>query len=725
MSQTPKVSIIVPVYNVEKYLRQCVDSILNQTLKDIEVILVDDGSPDSCPQICDEYACKDPRVTVIHQQNGGYGKAINSGFLLSRGTYIGIIESDDWIESTMYQKLYEQAHKHKADLVKCSFFYFNTKRTPQDIPYQETNLELERITPADCIFSLQDSPLLLAYHSSIWAGLYKRSLFASVPMRETEKASYADFPFMMEILANAKRICAVHQPLVHYRQEVPGSSCSQTGSRQLVMIKHILFIQRLFTEKGLLPKYQEEFYFHIIKIALHGLNKIDISLKYKYFKLICKCFAPIIQDTTFTAKYFSSKQKELLQAIRKKDFTAALSTSFRVHSLLGLNIIREKKNGIKNYYLFGKKIYSKSISESSSNLKKKSTYSVKPLLPAFSNDFAICFSADGNYIPYFAVALQSLLTVASKENNYDIIVLTEEISNEDKLRLQNMLLEHPNISLRFYDMRQLAQKEKCSNLLAMRYITHAAYYRLFVPRIFKYYQKVLYLDCDTLFQAEPYELFHIDMGNNLIAACKDINLAHLNWKEFSSYMKKQLGFENILAYVNSGVVLFHIPNCLKVGIEEEFWRLARLNNAYYHDQNVINAACQNRILFLSQQWNYINSNLNNPTLPKDLVEDYKTCKPKILHFAWDKPWKTKQVFHGHLWWKEARCTPFYEEILFKKQIDYLRLLLFFPQTYLQYFGLKIADKIILGQKCKTLKRKKEALHRQIRHTRNILKGHRL
>ena len=101
-NRVPKVSIIVPVYKVEKYLRKCIDSIINQTLKDIEIILVDDGSPDNCGKICDEYAAKDTRIKVIHKENGGLSSARNAGMEVAEGEYIGFVDSDDWIESDMY-----------------------------------------------------------------------------------------------------------------------------------------------------------------------------------------------------------------------------------------------------------------------------------------------------------------------------------------------------------------------------------------------------------------------------------------------------------------------------------------------------------------------------------------------------------------------------------------------------------------------------------------------
>ena len=98
----PKVSIIVPVYNVEKYLVRCMESLLNQTLKEIEIILVDDGSPDNCPQMCDEYARRDSRVKVIHKSNAGLGYARNSGLDVAVGEYIAFVDSDDYVDTSMY-----------------------------------------------------------------------------------------------------------------------------------------------------------------------------------------------------------------------------------------------------------------------------------------------------------------------------------------------------------------------------------------------------------------------------------------------------------------------------------------------------------------------------------------------------------------------------------------------------------------------------------------------
>ena len=126
-NRVPKVSIIVPVYKVEKYLRKCIDSIINQTLKDIEIILVDDGSPDNCGKICDEYAAKDTRIKVIHKENGGLSSARNAGMEVAEGEYIGFVDSDDWIESDMYMTLWQKAKDINADLVNSDYFRNNDR----------------------------------------------------------------------------------------------------------------------------------------------------------------------------------------------------------------------------------------------------------------------------------------------------------------------------------------------------------------------------------------------------------------------------------------------------------------------------------------------------------------------------------------------------------------------------------------------------------------------
>lgn len=154
----PKISIIVPVYNVEKYLTRCIDSILSQTFTDFELILVDDGSPDGCPAICDAYARKDSRIRVIHKENGGLSDARNAGLEVASGEYIGFVDSDDFVHPQMYELLYTASMMHNAGIVQCGFYRFNEmdeispfqKETLQSICILEKESYLDHFYPKNC-----------------------------------------------------------------------------------------------------------------------------------------------------------------------------------------------------------------------------------------------------------------------------------------------------------------------------------------------------------------------------------------------------------------------------------------------------------------------------------------------------------------------------------------------------------------------------------------------
>jgi len=213
MKNQPKVSVVVPIYGVEKYLNQCVDSILAQTLKEIEIILVDDGSKDKCPQIIDEYAQKDPRVVAVHQPNGGYGRAVNHGLELATGEYIGIVESDDWIEPDMYEKMYQKAVQTNVDIVKSNFF--------NNLPKKENkNKWKKEFAIPEGPFSFINYPIFLYFHPSIWSCLYKSDLIKKnhIKMEEIPGAGWADNLFQVQSLCYTKKIAYTDDAFYHYRR---------------------------------------------------------------------------------------------------------------------------------------------------------------------------------------------------------------------------------------------------------------------------------------------------------------------------------------------------------------------------------------------------------------------------------------------------------------------------------------------------------------------------
>ena len=201
----PKVSVIVPIYGVEKFLRECVDSILSQTLKDIEIILIDDGGKDNCPQIIDEYAQKDERIVAIHKPNGGYGQTCNVGLGKATGEYVAIVEPDDYINCNMYEDLYNIATKYNSDIVK-SCFYDNLQ-AKEEQRILKTKWADNKI-PQDRSFTVNECGLFLQYHPSIWSCIYKREFLQknNIKFIEAPGAGWTDNPFQVQTMCLAERI---------------------------------------------------------------------------------------------------------------------------------------------------------------------------------------------------------------------------------------------------------------------------------------------------------------------------------------------------------------------------------------------------------------------------------------------------------------------------------------------------------------------------------------
>lgn len=207
-----KVSIIVPIYNVEKYHCRCMDSLLNQTLKDIEIIMVDDGSPDNCPQMCDEYAKKDSRVKVVHKKNGGLGYARNSGLDVATGEYVAFVDSDDYVDLGMYEKLYKAAEENNNEAVFCGFKKeFSPNRfieCKECNSYTEYTSEGMKLLVLDFIAAPPHCKSEYIHDMSVWHSIYKRSIIEENNIRFISERDYAseDIPFQIDFLKCCKKV---------------------------------------------------------------------------------------------------------------------------------------------------------------------------------------------------------------------------------------------------------------------------------------------------------------------------------------------------------------------------------------------------------------------------------------------------------------------------------------------------------------------------------------
>ncbi|MFD2214021.1 glycosyltransferase family 2 protein [Metabacillus endolithicus] len=209
----PLISIIVPIYKVEKYLSNCIDSILDQTFTDFELILVNDGSPDNCGLLCDEYAKEDDRIRVIHKENGGLSSARNAGIDVARGEYFAFVDSDDFIHKKMYEILYNVAKREKSDIVLCDYILAN----------EEESYNLTEYVFYDEVQNFSNMQVLMQLYSSngvkfvvAWNKLYKKELFDG--LRYEEGRIHEDEFIAHRILYKSSKVTFVPVNLYFYLQ---------------------------------------------------------------------------------------------------------------------------------------------------------------------------------------------------------------------------------------------------------------------------------------------------------------------------------------------------------------------------------------------------------------------------------------------------------------------------------------------------------------------------
>lgn len=176
------ISVIVPVYKIEEYLRQCLESLSAQTLDDMEIIIVDDGSPDGCPEICDEYAAKDARMKVVHKQNGGLLSARKAGFAASKGDYIGFVDGDDWVEPDTFLNMYKAVCEHSPDMVLSDFLCdYGDCIEPSDQCFEEEFYDRARLESEIFPKMLFDGRFYrFGVNPNCWSKLVRRELIEKI-----------------------------------------------------------------------------------------------------------------------------------------------------------------------------------------------------------------------------------------------------------------------------------------------------------------------------------------------------------------------------------------------------------------------------------------------------------------------------------------------------------------------------------------------------------------
>lgn len=256
-----RVSIIVPVYNVYNYLDRCLKSIKEQTLKDIEVIIVNDGTPDTSQEIIDKYTAIDSRFKGYIKENGGLSDARNYGMTKARGEYIAFVDSDDYIEEDMYELMYNKAKENDSDIVECDFTWDYPNKVIEDKTSVKENL-------------------LIDVRVVAWNKIYKRKFIEKTGIKFTKGVRYEDVDWCYKLLANVSTFSSVHKCLYHYIQR--NNSIANTQNERVrdifTVLNNTIFY---YKEKGIYDKFKDELEYIYMRYIFGSSFKRVVKIKDK------------------------------------------------------------------------------------------------------------------------------------------------------------------------------------------------------------------------------------------------------------------------------------------------------------------------------------------------------------------------------------------------------------------------------------------------------------
>lgn len=313
-----KVSVIIPVYNVENYLRKCLDSLVNQTLKDLEIIVVNDGTTDNSQEIIDEYVKKYPKKVVsIIQENGGQGTARNTGLLHAKGEYIGYVDSDDYVEENMYEELYKKAKEEDSDIVICG-----------------NNVVKENYE----LFSKEDvDKEFLLGKMAVWNKIYKKNIIVDNKIQFRSKVWYEDLDFTMKVYFSSKKISYVDKPLYNYLLREGSTMNNNNIKRNLELIEAFDSLIDYCKDKKIYNKAKDEIEFlciyHMYIFATTRVlntnnkykDKIEIINKFKNY--INSNFPNFKQNKYL---YLLPKRRKLIYNLINSKFYCIIIALFKI-----------------------------------------------------------------------------------------------------------------------------------------------------------------------------------------------------------------------------------------------------------------------------------------------------------------------------------------------------------------------------------------------------------
>ncbi len=613
----PQVFVIIPVYNAAPYLSQCIDSILEQTLDNIEIICVNDGSSDDSLEILCKYATRFPNVTIVSQKHACGGTARNTALKLAKGEYIVFVDADDYAEPDYLELMYNKMTETGADICMCRAVREDVK---SGRVYEEKKLLDIDMLPKKETFSYNDCPqdFFQITNTVAWNKMFKRELIEKNNLLFQELPACNDYFFVYASLVKAEKITVVDKILYTQRINHDTNIHSQLSSNPYCYLDASSKLYDWLVTQGLYNILQTTFIKSFIKLA-----------DYNVFR--CK-----ENKDLYIKNYNIVKEKFKTYEVRKNLCNINSEFLLRVAKMF-LNQTAEQR-------------YKKMCD----------IYNLKP------QPISIAMATDNNYVLPTIVAITSMLENAKKDTTYKFnLLISGDFTYENYQKFLDLNKKYPNkCEFNFINMKNAYQGNKTAD-----HITAPTYYRLQLPSLISD-SKCIYLDGDIIVKQDLSELYNVNIDDCYVAGVKAAAL-----QRQTAYADK-LGIPDMTQYVNAGVLLMNLEKMREDNVEKNFEHyLPEIapRQLMCADQDVINACCYDKIKILPFKYNTMTKYyvLDGSAYKK---KGYLKCYPEdewnegrkhptIIHYADKiKPWHDKKSVYADIWWQYAKKTSFFAEI---------------------------------------------------------------
>ena len=691
-----KVSIVVPVCNVETYLDECLDSLVNQSMHEIEIICVNDGSTDHSLEKLMKYANQDARVRIIDKDNAGYGHAMNIGMDYARGEYIGIVESDDFADLHMFEDLYAIAKKEDLDFIKADFNRFVKEDGKLKCSYIDIAARAK-----DCynkVIDPMEDKRVFNLVMQTWSGIYRRQFLIDHEIRHHESAgaSYQDNGFWFQTMMYAKRVWFYNKPYYYNRRDNPNSSV-YSKTKVYCMNKEYDFIREIMAQH---PDLEQAYMFAYSRKKflnyMFTYNRLAPEFKLEYMDVFHKELAEADEKGEIDWSQFLKKEKEDLELILKdpiafmaKDKIKKAGENTNANLEQEVKWLKEQNEYLQN-----------TLNACESELRWQNGFNYEmwhstsyrlgrtlTWLPRINKDKRlkqeqyqatakknrIChlvMITDEGYTMPTCVALTSMRINKKLESIYKIHILASNISEDSRQKMLSLGREDFIL-----DIINVKQDERFKNYVKRdgdKHVTPAAILKFKIPELLSKVGKVIYLDGDILVQGDLLELYNTDINGKYAAVVKDIlperNPRHM---KFLKYPHRY--------YFNSGMMLMNLTRMRKENISQKLvdYRVHGIN--HFMDQDALNVVLGRKLVYVSPRYNFLNkfyewwdvkqlSMFYGEVLPDTEKKAFEYAV--VLHLgSKEKPWKYEMGYLSELYDKYYVQSPYKAEPLTRRKLE--------------------------------------------------------